>query len=81
MSQFPTIGPLITLCSQGLLTGRLFDLGYYRAPQLMAAALLIVGTFLAAECKEYWQFLLCQGIAIGVCPLCLLGTAHLRGNL
>ncbi|ELU44177.1 monocarboxylate permease [Rhizoctonia solani AG-1 IA] len=55
----------------GLLTGRLFDLGHYRVPQIFAAALLIIGTFLAAECHEYWQFLLCQGIAVGVSRLCL----------
>ncbi|CAE6453928.1 unnamed protein product [Rhizoctonia solani] len=57
----------------GLLTGRLFDLGYYRAPQMSAAALLVIGTFLAAECHEYWQFLLCQGIAIGLASGFLFG--------
>ncbi|KAF8674068.1 Monocarboxylate [Rhizoctonia solani] len=57
----------------GLLTGRLFDLGHYRVPQLVAAALLIIGTFLAAECHEYWQFLLCQGIAVGLASGFLFG--------
>ncbi|CUA69039.1 putative transporter MCH4 [Saccharomyces cerevisiae S288c] [Rhizoctonia solani] len=57
----------------GLVTGRLFDLGHYRIPQLFAAALLIIGTFLAAECHEYWQFLLCQGIAIGLASGFLFG--------
>ncbi|CAE6362982.1 unnamed protein product [Rhizoctonia solani] len=57
----------------GLLTGRLFDLGHYRIPQLFAAALLIIGTFLAAECHEYWQFLLCQGVAIGLASGFLFG--------
>lgn len=28
--------------------------------------LLIVATFLTAECTQYWQFLVCQGIAVGV---------------
>ena len=51
---------------QGLVTGRMFDLGYFRGPQLAAAALFIAGTFLTTECKEYWQFLLCQGLAVGV---------------
>ncbi|KAJ7072762.1 major facilitator superfamily domain-containing protein [Mycena amicta] len=31
-----------------------------------ASALLVVATFLTAECKEYWQFLLCQGFAVGL---------------
>ncbi|CAE7169739.1 unnamed protein product [Rhizoctonia solani] len=57
----------------GLVTGRLFDLGHYRIPQLCAAALLVIGTFLAAECHEYWQFLLCQGIAIGLASGFLFG--------
>ncbi|CAE6506567.1 unnamed protein product, partial [Rhizoctonia solani] len=57
----------------GLLTGRLFDLGYYRAPQVSAAVLLVIGTFLTAECREYWQFLLCQGIAIGLAAGFLFG--------
>jgi len=28
--------------------------------------LLVVATFLIAQCTHYWQFLLCQGFAIGV---------------
>ncbi|CAE6453932.1 unnamed protein product [Rhizoctonia solani] len=50
----------------GLVTGRMFDLGYYRGPQLTAASVFVAGTFLTAECKEYWQFLLCQGFAVGL---------------
>ncbi|CAE6424708.1 unnamed protein product [Rhizoctonia solani] len=50
----------------GLVTGRMFDLGYFRGPQLAAAALFIAGSFLTAECKEYWQFLLCQGFTVGI---------------
>lgn len=55
----------------GLVVGRLFDLGYFRYVFMFSSALLITTTFLAAECTEYWQFLLCQGIASGVCrPPC-----------
>ncbi|KAF8065358.1 major facilitator superfamily domain-containing protein [Lyophyllum atratum] len=46
--------------------GRLFDLGYFRTIFLTSSALLVTATFLVAECKEYWQFLLCQGIVIGL---------------
>ena len=49
-----------------LITGRLFDLGYFKIPLFVASTLLIVATFLTAQCKEYWQFVLCQGIVIGV---------------
>lgn len=46
--------------------GRLFDFGYFWSIILPASALIIFATFLIPECKEYWQFLLCQGLAIGV---------------
>ncbi|KAH7876449.1 major facilitator superfamily domain-containing protein [Lentinula edodes] len=50
----------------GLPVGRLFDLGYFRSVFIPASALLILATFLIPECKEYWQFLLCQGFATGL---------------
>ncbi|ELU44179.1 MFS_1 domain-containing protein [Rhizoctonia solani AG-1 IA] len=50
----------------GLIVGRLFDLGYFRIPQIAASIVLVGGTFLTAECKEYWQFLICQGVGVGV---------------
>ncbi|KAF9001750.1 MFS general substrate transporter [Cyathus striatus] len=49
-----------------LFVGRLFDLGYTRTIFLSSSALLILSTFLTAECKVYWQFVLCQGIAVGL---------------
>ncbi|KAI0761308.1 MFS general substrate transporter [Trametes elegans] len=50
----------------GLAFGRLFDMGYLRLPVFLASALLIACTFLTAECKEFWQFLLCQGFGMGL---------------
>ncbi|RPD54932.1 MFS general substrate transporter [Lentinus tigrinus ALCF2SS1-7] len=50
----------------GLAFGRLFDMGYLRLPVGLASALLVACTFLTAECKEFWQFLLFQGIGIGL---------------
>ncbi|KAF9063834.1 MFS general substrate transporter [Rhodocollybia butyracea] len=50
----------------GLPMGRLFDLGYFHSILLPSSALLIIATFLIPECKEYWQFLLCQGFATGL---------------
>ncbi|KAF5378329.1 hypothetical protein D9615_008721 [Tricholomella constricta] len=49
----------------GILVGRLFDLGYFRSVFFVSSALLVTATFLVAQCKEYWQFVLCQGIVIG----------------
>ncbi|KAF8227102.1 MFS general substrate transporter [Tricholoma matsutake] len=50
----------------GILVGRLFDLGYFRTLFLSSSAVLVVSTFLVAQCNQYWQFLLCQGIAAGL---------------
>ena len=50
----------------GLFVGRLFDMGYTKAPLGLASVMLVATTFLTAQCKEYWQFILCQGIATGV---------------
>ena len=50
----------------GLVVGRLFDLGYMRIPLLISSSVIVLATFLTAQCQTYWQFLLCQGIAIGV---------------
>ncbi|CAE6424726.1 unnamed protein product [Rhizoctonia solani] len=59
----------------GLVVGRLFDLGYFRIPQITASVVLVVGTFLTAECKEYWQFLICQGVCVGFASGFLFGPA------
>jgi MCP family monocarboxylic acid transporter-like MFS transporter 10 len=56
-----------------LFIGRLFDLGYFRVPMAVASAILVAATFLIAECTEYWHFLLCQGIAIGLCAGIIFG--------
>ncbi|KAM5538093.1 hypothetical protein V8D89_008290 [Ganoderma adspersum] len=50
----------------GLIVGRIFDTGYTKTPLALASALLVAATFLTAQCTAYWQFLLCQGIAIGL---------------
>ena len=51
----------------GLITGRLFDLGIFRLPIALASVTLVASTILTAQCTQYWHFLLCQGIAVGVC--------------
>ncbi|KAJ7117706.1 MFS general substrate transporter [Mycena epipterygia] len=50
----------------GLITGRLFDLGYFKIPYLAASCLLVLSTFLVAQCTQYWHFILCQGLATGL---------------
>ncbi|KAJ3566848.1 hypothetical protein NP233_g6742 [Leucocoprinus birnbaumii] len=50
----------------GQVTGRMFDLGHFKLPFLLGTILLVVSTFLVAECHAYWHFLLCQGFAVGL---------------
>ncbi|KDQ19997.1 hypothetical protein BOTBODRAFT_170029 [Botryobasidium botryosum FD-172 SS1] len=50
----------------GLITGRLFDIGYLRLIVGPASVLHVIAVFLIAECKTYWQFVICQGVAIGI---------------
>ncbi|KZT10198.1 MFS general substrate transporter [Laetiporus sulphureus 93-53] len=50
----------------GLVFGRLFDMGYFKLPLLGASSLLVTATFLVAECTQFWQLILCQGIAVGL---------------
>ncbi|KAK0453092.1 hypothetical protein EV421DRAFT_1897118 [Armillaria borealis] len=61
----------------GIIVGHLFDIGYFRVPFILATILLVISTFLIAECSQYWHFLLCQGFAIGVCFI----HNHLRSSM
>ncbi|KXN87188.1 ATP-dependent RNA helicase eIF4A [Leucoagaricus sp. SymC.cos] len=65
----------------GQITGRMFDLGYLKVPFLIGTLVLILATFLVAECHEYWHFLLCQGFAIGAtCGVCFGPTLSVIGH-
>ncbi|KAI6035996.1 major facilitator superfamily domain-containing protein [Pisolithus microcarpus] len=59
----------------GLVTGRLFDLGHFKIPFFTASCGLIVCTFLTAECKQYWQFFLTQGLFTGLFSGVIYGQA------
>ncbi|KAF8264993.1 MFS general substrate transporter [Lactarius quietus] len=49
-----------------LISGRLFDIGYFRSTLIFASMNLVVCTLLVAECHEFWQLLLCQGFGVGI---------------
>ncbi|KAJ6552673.1 major facilitator superfamily domain-containing protein, partial [Mycena vulgaris] len=49
-----------------LIVGRLFDIGYYRAPFAAGSLLICLCTFLVPQCKVYWHFMLCQGFGVGI---------------
>lgn len=54
--------------------GRLFDVGYHKLPMLFASILLVASTLVIAHCKEYWHFVLVQGLLVGVACGCLFGA-------
>lgn len=69
----------------GTFTGRLTDAGYFRAIFLAGSTFQLIGIFSTSACTEYWQFMLAQGLCIGVgngflfCPsLALLSTYFLK---
>jgi MFS transporter, MCT family, solute carrier family 16 (monocarboxylic acid transporters), member 10 len=50
----------------GVVSGRLFDIGYLHIPMVVSSALMVASMCLVAECKQYWQILLTQGVIFGV---------------
>ncbi|KAJ7099515.1 major facilitator superfamily domain-containing protein [Mycena belliarum] len=56
-----------------LVSGHFFDRGHLRLPFIIASVGLVVATFLVAQCKQYWHFLLCQGFLVGICSGVLFG--------
>ncbi|KAG1734341.1 MFS general substrate transporter [Suillus lakei] len=58
-----------------LVTGRMFDLGYFKIPCFAASCVIVASTFLTAECTQFWQFFLVQGLSIGVCCGIMVGPA------
>ncbi|KIJ08717.1 hypothetical protein PAXINDRAFT_88451, partial [Paxillus involutus ATCC 200175] len=57
----------------GLVMGRLFDLGYFKIPYFAASCVFVTCNFIIAECTEYWQFFLVQGLGVGICGGMLFG--------
>jgi MFS family permease len=60
----------------GLVTGPIYDAGYFRHLLTAGSVLVVVGTLLQSFCVSYWQLLLAQGLAVGLGAgcLCLLGV-------
>lgn len=59
------------LCLTGFLTGPLFDLGYAYPMIYIGSFLVVFGMFMTSLCTQYWQFILAQGVCIGVGSGCL----------
>ncbi|KAF2476390.1 MFS general substrate transporter [Lindgomyces ingoldianus] len=54
------------LISVGVLTGPLFDLGYFRSMLYLGNFLVVFGIMMLSLCKEYWQVFLAQGVCMGL---------------
>ncbi|KAK3196259.1 putative NRPS-like protein biosynthetic cluster [Lecanicillium sp. MT-2017a] len=57
----------VLLLLVGVVSGPLFDRGYFRAILVGAGLCLVVALMLLSLATEYYQIMLCQGILIGVC--------------
>ncbi|CAM1503666.1 Fc.00g012570.m01.CDS01 [Cosmosporella sp. VM-42] len=68
----------------GTFTGRLVDAGYFRPIFLLGIILQVGGIFATSFCKTYWQFLLAQGIGMGIgagcmfCPLLAIVSTYFQ---
>ena len=47
-------------------SGPLYDWGYVRALILIGSFMIVFGTFMTSLCTEYWQFVLAQGLFMGI---------------
>ncbi|KAL7414241.1 MFS general substrate transporter [Mrakia frigida] len=56
-----------------LVMGRLLDTGTFILPFSIAALTYVVATILIAECTKYYQFLLCQGLLLGLAAGVMFG--------
>lgn len=50
----------------GVLSGPLYDAGYFRELIAVGLFLIVFGQFMTSLCTTYWQVLLAQGITIGI---------------
>ncbi|USP72763.1 major facilitator superfamily general substrate transporter [Curvularia clavata] len=50
----------------GMLTGRLFDAGYFYWSCVPGMLISALGMFMTSLCSRYWQFFLAQGIMTGI---------------
>ncbi|KAK0624606.1 major facilitator superfamily domain-containing protein [Bombardia bombarda] len=50
----------------GVISGPLFDAGYFRHLLITGLTLIVFGQFMTSLCTQYWQVLLAQGFCIGI---------------
>ncbi|KAJ6101936.1 hypothetical protein N7486_004363 [Penicillium sp. IBT 16267x] len=55
----------------GVITGPLFDAGYFRVMIGVANVMLPFGLMMTSLATEYWQLILAQGVVVGIAAGCL----------
>ena len=55
----------------GIVTGPLFDMGYLRSLLVTGSSLVFLGMMMTSLCKAYWQFVVVQGLVVGLGCGCL----------
>jgi MFS family permease len=50
----------------GVLSGPLFDIGYFRPMLYLGNCLVVLGIMMLSLAKEYWQVFLTQGVCMGL---------------
>ena len=55
----------------GVITGPLFDLGYFIILESVGGTLVVFGLMMTSICKEFWQVMLAQGVCVGLGSGCL----------
>ena len=55
----------------GFIVGPIYDAGFFRHLLSAGSFLIVLGTILQSLCKQYWHFLLAQGLMIGLGTGCL----------
>jgi MFS family permease len=57
---------IFLLFAVGVFVGRAVDAGYYRLTLYLGICFQLLGIFAASAATEYWQFLLAQGVSVGL---------------
>ena len=55
----------------GVITGPLYDIGYFRALIATGTFLVVFGTMMTSLGAQYWHFLLAQGFCVGLGAGCV----------
>jgi hypothetical protein len=54
------------LIAIGVLSGPLFDMGYFRSMLFAGNFLVVLGIMMLSLCDKYWQVFLAQGVCMGL---------------